>query len=106
LHSTPQQELFRRARRDFSHGCIRVEDPVALAEFVLNDQARWDKERIRRAMNGGASRRVNLDKLLPVLIFYTTAVVEPDNTVYFYDDVYGHDATLDRVLLAGYPYAP
>ena len=104
LHSTPQPELFARARRDFSHGCIRVENPAALAAWVLRDKPEWTVDRIRAAMNGDTSVQVNLDKPIPVLILYSTAVVEPDGEVRFFEDIYGHDASLVKVLANGYPY--
>ena len=104
LHSTPQPELFARARRDFSHGCIRVENPAALAAWVLRDKKEWTVDRIRAAMNGDSSVQVNLDKPIPVLILYSTAVVEPDGEVRFFEDIYGHDALLVKVLASGYPY--
>jgi L,D-transpeptidase YcbB len=104
LHSTPQPELFARTRRDFSHGCIRVENPVALAAWVLRDQPAWTVDRIRATMNGDTSVQVNLDKPIPVLILYSTAVVEPDGEVRFFEDIYGHDAALVKVLANGYPY--
>ncbi|HEX9755230.1 MAG TPA: L,D-transpeptidase family protein [Gemmatimonadales bacterium] len=99
LHATPAEQLFDRSRRDFSHGCVRVEDPVGLAAWVLRDQPEWTPERIAEAMNGEEiSRRVNLTQPLPVILFYTTAVVEPDGTVRFAGDIYGQDRTLDRAL--------
>ncbi|HSU91421.1 MAG TPA: L,D-transpeptidase family protein [Sporolactobacillaceae bacterium] len=104
LHSTPQPELFARARRDFSHGCIRVENPAALAAWVLRDKKTWTVDRIRAAMNGDTSVQVNLDKPIPVLILYSTAVVEPGGEVRFFEDIYGHDALLVKVLANGYPY--
>jgi len=104
LHGTPAPELFSRARRDFSHGCIRVEDPVALAAWVLRDKPEWTVDRIRATMNGDTTVQVNLDKPIPVLILYSTAVVEPDGEVRFFDDIYGYDASLARVLANGYPY--
>ncbi len=104
LHSTPAPELFSRARRDFSHGCIRVEDPVGLAAWVLRDKPEWTVDRIRAVMNGDQTVQVNLDKPIPVLILYATALVEEDGEVYFFDDIYGYDAELEAVLAAGYPY--
>jgi murein L,D-transpeptidase YcbB/YkuD len=99
FHGTPAQELFARARRDFSHGCVRVEDPVALAEWVLKEQPEWTRERILAAMSGSATRQVNLSRPIQVILFYTTAAVMPDDgTVRFADDIYGHDATLERHL--------
>ncbi len=104
LHGTPATELFTRARRDFSHGCIRVEHPEALAAWVLRDRPEWTAERIRATMNGDQTLQVNLAKPIPVLILYSTAVVEPDGEVRFFDDIYGYDDDLERALAAGYPY--
>lgn len=92
LHGTPAQDLFARTRRDFSHGCIRLEDPASLAEWVLEGQAGWDREAIARAMtNGTQARRVPLARPVPVHVLYATAVVGDDGLVRFYPDIYGHD---------------
>jgi len=104
LHSTPAPELFAKARRDFSHGCIRVEHPAALAAWVLRDKPEWTLDKIRATMNGNQTVQVNLAKPIPVLILYNTAVVEPDGEVRFFDDIYGYDAELRTALAAGYPY--
>lgn len=105
LHSTPSQQLFARSRRDFSHGCIRVEMPAELAAWVLRDKPEWNLERIRAAMQGGKDDfQLNLTKPIPVLILYGTAVVDEEGTVHFFDDLYGHDAALEKVLAKGYPY--
>jgi L,D-transpeptidase YcbB len=102
LHGTPTQALFSRSRRDFSHGCVRVEDPAALAAWVLGDQPDWTRARILDAMSGTTSVRVNLTQPIPIVLFYMTAAVMPeDGTVRFAEDVYGHDKTLDRMLIAG-----
>jgi murein L,D-transpeptidase YcbB/YkuD len=104
LHSTPAPELFSRTRRDFSHGCIRAEDPVALAEWVLRENEGWTKDRIVAAMNHGRdSQQVNLAQKIPVVIIYATAVVLPDGEVKFFQDIYGHDAHLVKALARGYP---
>jgi murein L,D-transpeptidase YcbB/YkuD len=105
MHGTPAKQLFSRSRRDFSHGCIRLEDPVALAEWLLRDQPEWDAGHIVAAMNGDQTFRVNLSKPVPVLILYGTAVVTEQGEVHFYDDIYGHDATLERALAGGFPYS-
>jgi murein L,D-transpeptidase YcbB/YkuD len=104
LHSTPSQGLFKRARRDFSHGCIRVEDPVRLAEWVLADRSEWTEGRIKAAMSGSTSKTVTLDKPIPVYIFYSTVLADRDGRVSFYDDIYGHDSTLRVLLAKGFPY--
>jgi murein L,D-transpeptidase YcbB/YkuD len=99
LHGTPAPELFKRTRRDFSHGCVRVEDPVALAQWVLRGRPEWTRDRIVTAMQASRPQRVDLPKPLQVILFYITAVVMPeDGTVHFADDIYGHDAKLDRAL--------
>jgi murein L,D-transpeptidase YcbB/YkuD len=99
LHSTPSQQLFSRARRDFSHGCVRVEDPVSLAEWVLEDQPGWTRDRIVAAMSGNDSRRVNLESPIQVVLFYLTAIVMPeDKAIRFAEDIYGHDTVLDAAL--------
>jgi murein L,D-transpeptidase YcbB/YkuD len=105
LHGTPATELFSLARRDFSHGCIRVEDPAALAVWILRDSTQWSRAQVEAAMNGRPSRRVNLAQRIPVVVYYTTAVVRPaTGAVEFYDDVYNHDARLERALAKGYPF--
>ena len=99
LHDTPATQLFGRARRDFSHGCVRVEDPVALAQWVLKDEPGWTRERIQGAMAGTSSLRVDLMRPLPVVLFYMTAMVMPaDQALHFADDIYGHDTRLARAL--------
>jgi murein L,D-transpeptidase YcbB/YkuD len=104
LHGTPATALFARARRDFSHGCIRVQDPVALAAWVLRNKPGWTVDHIREVMNGDQTVKVDLDQPIPVLILYSTAVVEPDGEVRFFNDIYGYDAKLEKALAAGYPY--
>jgi murein L,D-transpeptidase YcbB/YkuD len=107
MHDTPEQEFFSRTRRDFSHGCIRLERPADLAVWVLRNNPGWDMTRIRAAMNGGSSQsnqQVNLTHPIPVLIVYATVIVPEDGLVHFYDDIYGHDAALEKVLQQGYPY--
>ena len=98
MHDTPAPQLFARSRRDFSHGCIRVENPTALAEWVLGRNPGWAREQVVEAMNGANNRRVDLAEPIQVVIFYTTVAVLADGTVHFAPDVYGHDARLDKVL--------
>ena len=104
MHDTPSTELFAKSRRDFSHGCIRLEKPAELAAWVLRDNPGWDPQRIRAAMNGTKTQQVNLARPVPVLIVYGTVVVLEDEVVHFYDDIYGHDAALEEALAKGYPY--
>lgn len=98
LHGTPDTALFLQARRDFSHGCIRVEDPVGLAAFALGDQDDWTPSTIAAAMHDEHSRTVTLARPVEVFILYATAVVNRLGVVSFYPDLYGHDAVLARAL--------
>lgn len=99
LHHTPSIGLFKRARRDFSHGCIRVQEPVKLARFVLDDKAEWTEDKIKAAM-AGKSSTLGLGKPIPVVIFYNTAGVDDDGRVLFFTDIYGLDRKLDGLLKA------
>jgi L,D-transpeptidase YcbB len=108
LHSTPSQTLFSQSRRDFSHGCIRVEHPADLAAFLLKSQPgdqKWTIDAIKAAMESGPdNQQINLGIPVPVVIAYLTAVVEENGEVYFFNDIYGHDKDLDAVLAKGPPY--
>jgi L,D-transpeptidase YcbB len=99
LHSTPARGLFKESVRTFSHGCIRVSDPVGLATLVLKDaHGEWSAEKIAATMNGGASVRVNLERPINVLILYGTALATEAGPVLFFDDIYGYDRKLERQL--------
>jgi murein L,D-transpeptidase YcbB/YkuD len=104
MHGTPAQQLFSRVRRDFSHGCIRLENPARFAAWVLRDQPAWTRERIEAAMQGERPTRVNLKEPLTVVIFYDTVHVNSEDVVFFVEDIYGHDRALDTTLTRGYPY--
>jgi L,D-transpeptidase YcbB len=97
LHHTPATQLFERDRRDFSHGCIRVEQPVALASFVLQGMPDWTEDRIRQAMGKGESAILRLAEPVPVLIAYGTTLIK-QGRIYFFDDIYGQDRRLDVAL--------
>lgn len=99
LHSTPARQLFLRQRRAFSHGCIRVSDPVTLAAYVLRGApGEWTPARIESAMNGTQTRRVKLARPIRVIILYGTVLVKEDGEVLFFDDLYGQDRRLERLL--------
>jgi murein L,D-transpeptidase YcbB/YkuD len=91
LHDTPGDALFNKEKRTLSHGCIRVEKPVALAEYVLRDKAKWTPERIQAAMTKKEEQAVTLKEPIPVHIGYWTAWVNEDGSVAFVDDPYGLD---------------
>jgi murein L,D-transpeptidase YcbB/YkuD len=103
MHDTPAQQLFSRSRRDFSHGCIRVEDPMALAKWVFHGMPGWTDETIGAAMNGNATQEVRLKEPVPVLILYSTAVVLEGQAPHFFDDIYALDANLERALTQHIP---
>jgi len=99
LHGTPSTKGFARARRDLSHGCVRVADPIGLAEWVLRDQPDWDREHIQEAVAGPRDElAVKLAKPIPVHFEYHTVMVAEDGEVFFLDDLYGHDVRLERAL--------
>jgi murein L,D-transpeptidase YcbB/YkuD len=101
LHDTPARSLFLRERRDFSHGCVRVQEPAALATWVLRDKPGWSPERVAAAMKDDAppSQHVMLDRPVPVALVYLTAWVEgPGMGLRFAPDVYELDAALVRAL--------
>jgi murein L,D-transpeptidase YcbB/YkuD len=92
--------LFDPERRDFSHGCIRVEKPEDLAEWVLREQSGWSRERIIAAMQGIESISVKVKRQIQVVTMYSTAAVNKNGEVRFFQDIYGEDASLERGLAA------
>jgi murein L,D-transpeptidase YcbB/YkuD len=106
LHSTPATQLFEQSRRDFSHGCVRVQKPDELAAWVLQRQGGdWDLTKVQQAMTSGPDNKtVSLKAPIPIVIFYVTGLVEDDGHVHFFDDIYGYDAEMQKVLAKGPPY--
>jgi len=98
LHDTPNRGFFRRAQRNFSHGCIRVEKPIELAEFVLYSDPSWTQSTIQSNINKGKIKTVHLEQTIPVYVLYFTAWVDNDGYVNFHKDVYGLDQTLYNAL--------
>lgn len=99
LHSTPARQLFLQPRRAFSHGCIRVSDPIALAAYVFRDTpGDWTPANIEAAMNGTRTRRVRLAQAIRVIILYGTVLAKEDGEVLFFHDLYGQDRKLERLL--------
>jgi murein L,D-transpeptidase YcbB/YkuD len=92
LHDTPAGALFARARRSFSHGCVRVAEPEKLAQYVLAEQPEWTADRIDQAMHSGQEHTVKVARPIPVYLGYWTARVSADGLIQFSDDVYGIDA--------------
>lgn len=86
LHGTPAMSLFKRSKRDFSHGCVRLADPAALAEYVLEQD--WSRERIDKLIHSGKRKVVSLSAPLPVYLMYATAAADASGKVYFAQDIY------------------
>jgi murein L,D-transpeptidase YcbB/YkuD len=99
LHDTPDHDLFSRARRTFSHGCIRVSDPESLSVFLLGGEAnRWDHRRAKEIVTGGTRQVVSLPERIPVHLTYLTAWHDSDGQLRFSDDVYNRDKRLRKAL--------
>jgi len=103
LHDTPSDQLFAASERSRSHGCIRLERPLDLAEYVLRGKPEWDRVGIEAAFDSSHNRSVTLPEPLPVRIMYWTAFVDDRGRLQFRDDVYGLDKMLDRALRAPRP---
>lgn len=91
FHDTPAKSLFEKDKRAFSHGCIRLSDPVKMANYLLEGDPEWTPSKIEEAMNSGNEKYVKLKKSVPVLITYYTAWVDDNGALHFADDIYGHD---------------
>jgi murein L,D-transpeptidase YcbB/YkuD len=103
LHDTPTGRLFARSERDFSHGCIRLEKPAALAAYLLDGDPQWPPQAVDAALARGRTITIPLRRPLPVHILYMTARVDRDGTLEFRPDVYRHDAWLAAALAAETP---
>ncbi len=98
LHDTPAKGLFDAVSRSFSSGCIRVEDPVTLAGFVLEGMEGWDREKIAMHLGDGQRQVVRLQRPIPVHLLYWTAWSDENGMVFFREDIYERDAPLIKAL--------
>jgi murein L,D-transpeptidase YcbB/YkuD len=105
FHDTPSRSTFAKARRDVSHGCIRLSQPGALALLLLADSIKWSPAAIDSAMHLASPLRVPVRPGRPVYILYSTAMATQDGQTYFYPDIYGYDSELVAMLAKTYPYA-
>lgn len=94
FHDTPAKSLFEKDNRAASHGCIRLSEPVVMANYLLKDSPEWTPEKIEEAMNRGVEKTVQLKHSVPVIITYYTAWVDENNKMNFRNDVYGNDSTI------------
>ena len=98
LHDTPARELFQRADRAFSSGCVRVEDPFTLAELLFDDPDTWNMDAFQDILDTRQMRTIHLEKPVPVFLMYLTAEPGDDDNMRFFEDIYGRDRKLLRAL--------
>jgi murein L,D-transpeptidase YcbB/YkuD len=103
LHDTPQRSQFRRVQRDFSSGCIRLENAPALANYLLADDPLWSPDKLRRVFDRGQRRVIRIQRPITVHLLYMTAWVDEDGTLQFRNDIYGRDRKLSAALLKRRP---
>ena len=106
LHDTPADNLFDHLTRSLSHGCVRLERPDDLAEYVLKDMPEWSPDKIEKAMHGKEPEHVSLKTPLPIHFVYWTAWADNQKTIHFSEDIYGYDATQQAALLQPQPPPP
>jgi murein L,D-transpeptidase YcbB/YkuD len=105
LHDTPNRSLFKENNRDFSSGCIRVEEPISLAVYLLQDDPSWTRERLMETIENKTPQIVGLKRPLTVHLQYWTAWVDETSRLNFRHDVYDRDRPLDRALKERRPKA-
>jgi L,D-transpeptidase YcbB len=96
FHDTPSKSLFDRDKRAFSHGCIRLQDPFKMAQYLLRNNSEWTPDKINAAMNAGSEKYVKLKDPVPVFITYYTSWVDDNGLLNFRDDIYKHDDKLSK----------
>lgn len=101
FHDTPAKDLFSRRKRAYSHGCIRLSDPVKMATYLLDSNKEWTAEKITEAMNSPKEIYATLNHAVPVIITYYTAWVDETGNLNLRDDIYGHDAAAAEKMFAG-----
>jgi murein L,D-transpeptidase YcbB/YkuD len=108
LHDTPAKELFGKTRRDFSSGCIRVERPLELAVYLMQNHAIWSREALTAALSdaNAVERTVQLPEPVPIHILYWTVWTDSDGDLHFSPDIYERDELLRKALLEAPPKEP
>lgn len=97
LHDTPSKALFSHGTRAYSHGCVRVQNPLKLAEVILNKPG-WDLAGIDRILATNQTRYVHLDEHLPVILYYLTAKADAEGNLSLRPDLYGRDPAIERAF--------
>ncbi len=100
LHDTPNKELFSASKRSFSHGCIRLGEPIKLAQFLLRRDTIYTIDSIKSLMKLPKEKWLTIKPTVPVTIKYFTAWVDQDGLLNFRDDIYHHDAKMADKLFA------
>lgn len=95
MHDTPSKSLFNRDDRAFSHGCVRIHNPMEFADALLVQQKDWNSTRIKKLV-GGREATINLDKHIPVHLVYFTSILKEDGSIGYLSDVYGHDSNMAK----------
>lgn len=98
MHDTPSKNLFAKDRRDFSHGCIRVGDPMGLALFALQTQGEWDEAKVNEKIAVSTDQHLTLKERMPVLLLYLTANTDQNGQAMFFQDIYHQDEPLMAAL--------
>lgn len=98
LHDTPEKQLFEKIDRAFSHGCIRLENALALAEFLLIGDPEWDREKLETAIENNLQKTIYLSQSVPISIVYFTVWADASSTVQFRKDIYEMDSILAREM--------
>ena len=98
LHGTPDVDLFKKAKRSFSSGCIRLQDPAALAQFVLQNDPKWTKEAIAERLTQKGTQDIIPHPFVNIYVTYQTVWVDDNNLAHFMDDFYGQDKTIETAL--------
>jgi murein L,D-transpeptidase YcbB/YkuD len=103
LHDTPARPLFEETQRDFSHGCIRIQQPIELAAYLLRQDPLWNSDALLRTLDGAVDLTVPLPEPMPIHLLYWTAWADGDGTIEYRRDIHGRDAPLFKALRAPPP---
>jgi murein L,D-transpeptidase YcbB/YkuD len=98
IHDTPSQDLFAKPIRNFSSGCVRIEKPIDLAEYLMQGDPRWTRKNIIAAIDSGVTQTIRLPSPIPLYFIYWTAWADNDGMVHFREDIYERDRILEKAL--------
>ena len=98
VHDTPSKSLFANYERAYSHGCVRLEKPMELAEYLLRENPKWTAEKLDKQLKKRKNKRIILDEPMPIYIIYLTAVSDANGDIIYGNDIYNHDLPLMKVF--------